>query len=102
MLSVPENCWKQTIKKTCRDCLVNLKMGLDGIQPKRGEEKGLKVNFGTVAGPHPSAHTESLLAGYKAEGMVKLLFHNLILEEVNFSHLIWCVIFSPPVCIWEL
>lgn len=92
MLSVPENCWKQTVKKTCRDCLVNLKMGLDGIQPK-WKIKGLKVNFGTVAGPHPSAHTKRLLAGYKAKGLGKLLFHNLILDEVNFSYLIWCIIF---------
>lgn len=46
MLSVPENWWKQncrTVKKTCRDCPVTLKMGLDGIHPKRN--KGLEVNF---------------------------------------------------------
>lgn len=48
MVSVPENCWKQdcrTVKKTCRDWLVNLKMGLDGIHPKVNE--GQEVNFQT-------------------------------------------------------
>lgn len=33
-LSLPENWCKQTVRKTWRDCLLNLKMGLDGIQPK--------------------------------------------------------------------
>lgn len=48
MLSVPENCWKQdcrTVKKTRRDWLVNLKMGLDGIHPELN--KGQEVNFQT-------------------------------------------------------
>lgn len=48
MLSLPENWRKQTVRKTCRDCLVNLKMGLDGIQPKWQKKGGLKVNFWTL------------------------------------------------------